>query len=115
MKTKSFYGVLTNGKEFRIYQRYQDKLKFIFCCQGENVANNLNKIKSYKNLLEHLMDRRFFRDPANIFNPHAQRLDDLNNRLFRGLNQWIVLQKQKMTGMTRQVVHLNPNKNIFRL
>ncbi|MEL4896470.1 AAA family ATPase [Crocosphaera sp. Alani8] len=46
MKTKSFYGVLTNGKEFRIYQRYQDKLKFIFCCQGENVANNLNKINS---------------------------------------------------------------------
>ena len=61
------------------------------------------------------MDRRFFRDPANIFNPHAQRLDDLNNRLFRGLNQWIVLQKQKITGMIHQVVHLNPNKNIFRL
>ena len=46
MKTKSFYGVLTNGKEFRIYQRSQDKLKFIFCCQGENIANNLNKINA---------------------------------------------------------------------
>ncbi|MDJ0578444.1 AAA family ATPase [Crocosphaera sp.] len=46
MKTKSFYGVLTNGKEFRIYQRSQDKLKFIFCCQGENIANNINKINA---------------------------------------------------------------------
>ncbi|MGB5771448.1 MAG: AAA family ATPase, partial [Crocosphaera sp.] len=46
MKTKSFYGVLTNGKEFRIYQRQKDKLKFIFCCQGENLANNINKINA---------------------------------------------------------------------
>ncbi|MGK7885005.1 MAG: type I restriction enzyme HsdR N-terminal domain-containing protein, partial [Crocosphaera sp.] len=46
MKTKSFYGVLTNGQEFRIYQRSQDKLKFIFCCQGENIANNINKINA---------------------------------------------------------------------
>ncbi|MGK7881061.1 MAG: AAA family ATPase [Crocosphaera sp.] len=46
MKTKSFYGVLTNGKEFRIYQRSQDKLKFIFRCKGENIANNLNKINA---------------------------------------------------------------------
>ncbi|MDJ0658882.1 MAG: AAA family ATPase [Crocosphaera sp.] len=46
MKTKSFYGVLTNGKEFRIYQRQKDKLKFIFCCQGENIANNISKINS---------------------------------------------------------------------
>ena len=74
-----------------------------------------NQIKHNKVLLEHLMDRRFFRDPVNIFNPHAQRLDDLNNRLYRGLNQWIVLQKQKMTGMIHQVVRLNPKKNIFRL
>ncbi|MGK7941344.1 MAG: AAA family ATPase [Crocosphaera sp.] len=44
MKTKSFYGVLTNGQEFRIYQRHKDKLKFVFCCQGENIANNINKI-----------------------------------------------------------------------
>ncbi|EAZ92440.1 AAA family ATPase [Crocosphaera chwakensis] len=46
MKTKSFYGVLTNGKEFRIYQREKDKLKFIFYCQGENIANNIDKINS---------------------------------------------------------------------
>ncbi len=46
MKTKTFYGVLTNGKEFRIYQRQKDKLKFIFCCPGENIVNNLSKINA---------------------------------------------------------------------
>lgn len=74
-----------------------------------------NQIESYKNLLEHLIGRRFFRDPTNIFNPHAQRLDDLNNRLFRGLNQWVVLQEQKLSGMIHQLAHLNPAKNINQL
>ncbi|MDJ0597437.1 MAG: AAA family ATPase [Crocosphaera sp.] len=46
MKIKSFYGVLTNGKEFRIYQQDKNKLKFVFCCQGENIANNISKINA---------------------------------------------------------------------
>ena len=46
MKTKIFYGVLTNGEEFRIYQRQRGKLKSIFCCQGENIANNIDKINA---------------------------------------------------------------------
>ena len=86
----------------------------------KNLEKNLleilqNQIKSYKNSLEHLMGRRFFRDPTNIFNLHAQRLDDLNNRLFRGLNQWVVLQEQKLSGMIHQLAHLNPVKNINQL
>ncbi len=46
MKTKSFYGVLTNGKEFRIYQRQRNNLKFIFCCPGENIVKNISKINA---------------------------------------------------------------------
>jgi chromosome partitioning protein len=46
MKTKSFYGVLTNGKEFRIYQRLKDKLKLVFCCSGETIASNVSKINA---------------------------------------------------------------------
>ena len=61
------------------------------------------------------MGRRFFRDPEIIFNPHAHRLDDLNNRLFRGLNQWVVLHGQKLSGMIHQLAHLNPAKNINQL
>jgi cellulose biosynthesis protein BcsQ len=43
-KIKSFYGVLTNGKEFRIYQRQTDKLKLVFCCSGETIELNIAKI-----------------------------------------------------------------------
>ena len=74
-----------------------------------------NQIDDYKILLQHLMERRFFREPINILNPHSQRLDDLNTRLFRGLNQWVVLQKQKLSGMTHQLAHLNPKKIIVQL
>lgn len=45
-KIKSFYGVLTNGNEFRIYQRQQDKLKLVFCCSGATIGSNINKINS---------------------------------------------------------------------
>ncbi len=38
--------MLTNGKEFRIYQRQKDKLQFIFCCRVENISNNINKINA---------------------------------------------------------------------
>jgi len=71
-----------------------------------------NEIENYKELLGRLMGRRFFREPTNIFNLHSQHLDDLNNRLFRGLNQWVVLQEQKLSGMIRQLAHLNPEKNM---
>jgi len=74
-----------------------------------------NQIEGYKNLLGHLMGRRFFRDPTNILNPHAQRLDDLNNRLSHGINQWVVLQRQKLIGIIQQLIYLNPAKNINQL
>ncbi|GBF83410.1 AAA family ATPase [Aphanothece sacrum] len=45
-KIKSFYGVLTNGKEFRIYQRETDKLKLVFCCSGETIELNIAKINA---------------------------------------------------------------------
>ena len=47
--------------------------------------------------------------------PQVQHLDDLNNRLFRGLEQWILLQEQKLSGMIHQLVHLIPTKNVYQL
>ncbi|MEA5534945.1 AAA family ATPase [Crocosphaera sp. XPORK-15E] len=46
IKTKSLYGVLTNGKEFRIYQRETDKLKLVFCCSGETIESNITRINA---------------------------------------------------------------------
>ena len=74
-----------------------------------------NKIEMYKDLRKRLMERRFFKDPMYILQPQGQRLDDLNNRLFRGLDQWVSLQGQKLSGMIHQLVRLTPTKNIQKL
>jgi len=73
------------------------------------------QVETFKDLLEHLMKRRFFTDPTIIFNTHAQHLDDLNNQLFRGLNQWLILKEQKLSGRIQQLCHLNPIKNFIPL
>ncbi|MCL0045391.1 exodeoxyribonuclease VII large subunit [Nitrospinaceae bacterium] len=74
-----------------------------------------NRVQKYEDLLKRLMGRRFFKDPMYIMQPQVQRLDDLNNRLFRGLGQWILVQGQKFSGMIHQLVHLTPAKNIRQL
>jgi chromosome partitioning protein len=40
------YGLLTNGKELRIYRRIGDKLQLIFQCSGQEVATRIGEIKS---------------------------------------------------------------------
>ena len=74
-----------------------------------------NKIQKYGDLLKRLMGRRFFKDPMHIMQPQVQHLDDLNNRLFRGLDQWVLVQQQKLSGMIQQLVQLTPAKNIRQL
>jgi len=74
-----------------------------------------NKIQKYEDLLKRLIRRRFFKDPMYIIQPQVQRVDDLNNRLFRGLDQWVLVQGQKLSGMIHQLVHLTPAKNIRQL
>ena len=39
------YGVLTNGKDFRIYELVGDQVKLSFQCQGAEITNNIEKIK----------------------------------------------------------------------
>ncbi|MFM7888517.1 MAG: AAA family ATPase [Pseudanabaena sp.] len=39
------YGVLTNGKDFRIYELVGDQVKLVFQCQGAELTENIEKIK----------------------------------------------------------------------
>jgi len=39
------YGVLTNGKDFRIYELVGDQVKLNFQCQGVEITDNIEKIK----------------------------------------------------------------------
>ena len=40
------YGLLTNGKEIRIYERIQDNIQLVFQCSGKEVDARLDEIKS---------------------------------------------------------------------
>ncbi|MBF2006061.1 MAG: AAA family ATPase [Chlorogloeopsis fritschii C42_A2020_084] len=40
------YGLLTNGKEIRIYQKSQDDIQLVFQCAGKEVDNRIEEIKA---------------------------------------------------------------------
>ena len=39
------YGLLTNGKEIRIYQRLQDDVTLVFQCQGNDVETKIEEVR----------------------------------------------------------------------
>jgi cellulose biosynthesis protein BcsQ len=39
------YGLLTNGKELRIYARLTDEVKLVFQCQGKQIESKIDEIK----------------------------------------------------------------------
>lgn len=69
-------------------------------------------IADLKTHLRRLIDRRFFRDPLNILAPTAQRVDDLNLRLVRGLSQGVSLQKQRLINRMEQLLQASPKRAI---
>ncbi len=40
------YGLLTNGKEIRIYEKVQNEVQLVFQCKGKNVDTKINDIKA---------------------------------------------------------------------
>lgn len=39
------YGLLTNGKELRIYERSNDDIRLIFTCSGDEISDKIDEIK----------------------------------------------------------------------
>ncbi|HLP89695.1 MAG TPA: AAA family ATPase [Nostocaceae cyanobacterium] len=40
------YGLLTNGKEIRVYQRLQNDIQLIFQCEGKDIETKIEEIKN---------------------------------------------------------------------
>ncbi|MBD1934565.1 MULTISPECIES: AAA family ATPase [Cyanophyceae] len=40
------YGLLTNGKELRIYQKFQDDIQLVFNCSGREISSRIDEIKT---------------------------------------------------------------------
>jgi exodeoxyribonuclease VII large subunit len=70
-------------------------------------------IEEFKTHLQRLLGRRFFRDPLHVLSPVAQRMDDLNLRLTRSLDQGVVLQKERLKGRVAQLFQASPEKAII--
>ena len=61
------------------------------------------------------MDRRFFHQPKEIFNPKIQRLDDFHARLIRGLEQSLVSHQQRLQDKIHRLFQASPEKYIQRM
>ncbi len=46
-KLNILYGLLTNGKQIRIYKRVDDFLELVFQCSGQEVESKINEIKFF--------------------------------------------------------------------
>jgi hypothetical protein len=71
------YGLLTNGKEIRIYQKVQTGIQLVFQCSGKDVETQLDKIKGLigrENLKqEQLVDKPEAQITANNLNFEIKR------------------------------------------
>ena len=45
-KLNVLYGLLTNGKQIRIYQRVKNDIELVFQCSGKEIDRKINEIKS---------------------------------------------------------------------
>ena len=80
---------------------------------NEALINSLEKkLKDYFDLLKRLMDRRFFHQPKEIFNPQIQRIDELHSRLLRGLEQNLLNHQQRFQDKIHRLFQASPEKSI---
>ncbi|MBT6296414.1 MAG: exodeoxyribonuclease VII large subunit [Nitrospina sp.] len=80
---------------------------------NEALINSLEKkLKDYFDLLKRLMDRRFFHQPKEIFNPQIQRIDELHSRLLRGLEQNLLTHQQRFQDKIHRLFQASPEKRI---
>jgi len=81
----------------------------------QSVVSTRRSIANFKTHLRRLLNRRFFRDPLHILAPVAQRVDDLNLRLVRGLNRGVNLQNLRLRSRAERLVQASPQKAIQRV
>ncbi|PIR01762.1 MAG: exodeoxyribonuclease VII large subunit [Nitrospinae bacterium CG11_big_fil_rev_8_21_14_0_20_45_15] len=76
------------------------------------ILNTMDKIRVNKEHLRHLTRRRVLQNPQEIFAFRAQRVDDLNRRLFNSLDHWSLLQRGKLEGWRHRLLQSSPQKTL---
>ena len=69
-------------------------------------------VEDYRERLRHLIDRRFFREPRQILETPTQRLDEMVQRLLRGLDQWVLVKRGNLTQVVHQLFQASPSRKL---
>ena len=72
-------------------------------------------VEDYRERIRYLVDRRFFREPRQILEAPTQRLDEMVQRLLRGLDQWVLVKRGSLTQTVHRLFQASPGKNIEKL
>jgi exodeoxyribonuclease VII large subunit len=89
-----------------------DVVKNIRSLTGELLEAILQKVEAYRDFLNRLMDRRFFHQPKEIFSPHVQRLDELDGRMVRSLEQGLIIHQQRLEDRKHRLIQASPKNRI---
>ena len=87
-------------------------LKDIRSVAGELIEALCQQLEDYRDILNRLMDRRFFHQPKEIFSPHVQHLDDLHSRMVRSLEQGLVIHQQRLEDRKHRLIQASPKNKI---
>jgi exodeoxyribonuclease VII large subunit len=90
-------------------------VKDIRSLSGELLEAINQKVGVYRDLLNRLMDRRFFHQPKEIFSPHIQRLDELQGRMTRSLEQGLIIHQQRLEDRKHRLIQASPKNKIKQL
>ncbi|MBD2167290.1 AAA family ATPase [Calothrix membranacea FACHB-236] len=63
------YGLLTNGKDIRIYEKFQYDIRLVFCCSGKEVETKLKEIQN-------LIGRNRLQEKYAIDNLQIQKIEN---------------------------------------
>lgn len=86
------YGLITNGKELRIYEKVQNEVQLVFQCDGKNVDTKINDIKA-------LIGRESLKE-SNTFYQAEQELNRIEQLYNTSLKK-----KEKYTMKTIAIYH----------
>lgn len=68
------YGLLTNGREIRIYENFQSEIKLVFQCSGKEVEAKLEEIRN-------LIGRESLKQKQTIHNPEIKTFQEESTNL----------------------------------
>jgi exodeoxyribonuclease VII large subunit len=90
----------------------KEVLKDIRSLTEELISVLSRRVEAYRVFLNRMMDRRFFHQPKEIFNPQIQRLDDMHGRLIRSLGQGLSIHQQRLKDKKHRLIQASPKHKI---